>query len=72
MHVHAQHTDRELLPDIIGRVLDRHQQRLASRRAAWSEHVATAREFRAAERMASAADRTANRSCTIDVGGYEL
>lgn len=73
MHVQAQQTDRDLLPDIIGRVLDRHDQRLASRSDAWREHVAKARAFRAAgERMTAATAHTADRSRTIDVNGYEL
>jgi conjugative relaxase-like TrwC/TraI family protein len=73
MHVQARQADRDVLPDIIGRVLDRHDQRLASRSDAWCEHAAKAREFRAAgDRMMSAADRTADRFRTIDVDGYEL
>jgi hypothetical protein len=73
MHVEARQTDREQLPDVIGRLLDRHDQRLISRADAWRQHIAQARDFRAAgERMMSAADRTADRSRAKDVGGLEL
>lgn len=48
-------------------------QRLISRADAWRQHIAQARDFRAAgERMMSAADRTADRSRAKDVGGLEL
>jgi hypothetical protein len=73
MHVEAQRTGRALLPNTIGRLLDRHDQRLIARAEAWREHAAAARGFRAAsERMMSAADRTADRSREIDVVGLEL
>jgi hypothetical protein len=73
MHVEAQQTDRALLPDTIGRLLDRHGQRLIARAEAWRQHASAARGFRAAgERMMSAADQTADRSRAIDVVGLEL
>jgi ATP-dependent exoDNAse (exonuclease V) alpha subunit len=73
MHVQAQLTDRALLPDTIGRLLDRHDQRLIARAEAWRQHAAAARGFRAAGvRMMSAADRTADRSRAIGVSSLEL
>jgi hypothetical protein len=70
VHVQAQQTDRELLPAIIGRVLDRHEQRLRSRGIAWSQHTTSARDFRAAyERLAAAAPSTGRGR---DIGGFEL
>jgi ATP-dependent exoDNAse (exonuclease V) alpha subunit len=73
MHVEAQQTGRALLPDTIGRLLDRHDQRLIARAEAWRQHAAAARDFRATgERMMSAADRIADRSRAIDVGGLDL
>jgi conjugative relaxase-like TrwC/TraI family protein len=73
MHLEARQADRGLLPAAIQGVLDRHDQRLIARAEAWRQHAATARDFRAAgERMMSAADRTANRSRAMDVGGLEL
>ena len=70
MHVEAQQTDRELLPDIIGRVLDRHDQRLASRQEAWRQHTAAARDFSAAyERMLGVLPN-ADRGRHLD--GFEL
>ena len=73
MHVQSQRGSRDLVPDVIRRALDDQDQRLASRTDAWREHVAKARNFRAAyERMTSAADRTADRSRTVEVDGLEL
>jgi hypothetical protein len=73
MHVEAQQTDGALLPDTVGRVLDRHGQRIIARAEAWRQHAAAARDFRAAgDRMMFAADRTADRSHATDVGGLEL
>ena len=45
MHAEAEHTDRELLPDIVGRLLDRHDARRAARRQAWRDHTAAQRAF---------------------------
>ena len=45
MHAEAERTDRELLPDIIGRLLTRHDARRAARRQAWREHTAAQRAF---------------------------
>jgi conjugative relaxase-like TrwC/TraI family protein len=73
MHLEAQLAGRELLPDAVSQLLDRHDQRLTCRAEQWRKRAATARDFRAAgERMMSAADRTADRSRTRDVGGLEL
>jgi conjugative relaxase-like TrwC/TraI family protein len=72
-HLEAHRADRELLPAAIQRVLDRHDQRLTARAEAWRQHAATARDFRGAgERMMSAADRTADRSRAMGVGGVEI
>ena len=45
MHAEAEHTDRELLPEIVGRLLDRHDARRAARRQAWRDHTAAQRAF---------------------------
>jgi 3D (Asp-Asp-Asp) domain-containing protein len=70
MHVEAQQTDRELLPDTIGRVLDRHEKRLLSRAGAWGQHITSARDFRAAHEHMAAAVPTAGRG--RDIGGLEF
>ena len=63
MHTEPQQTDREMLPDIVSQLLDRHDQRHAARREAWRRHSAAARDFRAAYvRLTAATDRTAERS----------
>jgi hypothetical protein len=70
MHVEANRTDRERLPDLIRRVLDRSDERLTSRRDAWREHTAAARNFHAAyERMAASIPSA---GCSRDIGGLEL
>ena len=66
MHVEAQQTDRELLPDIIRGVLERDDQRLISRGDAWRQHAATARGFRATFTRLTAAAASAGRGCDID------
>ncbi|MBJ7336053.1 MAG: AAA family ATPase [Mycolicibacterium sp.] len=69
LHAEAQQTDRVLLPDLIGRALDRHDERQASRSDAWHRHVEQAKSYRAAyERMTSAVDR----SRTVGIDGFEL
>jgi hypothetical protein len=70
MHVQARQTDRELLPDILRRILDRHDQRLTSRAEAWRQHEAAATEFRAAYERMTADLPSAQRGHHI--GGLEL
>jgi hypothetical protein len=70
VHVEAQQTDLELLPDTIRQLLDRHDQRLTSRAEEWRQHAAMARDFRAAyERMTVS---THSASHVRDIGGLEL
>lgn len=45
MHAEAEHTNRELLPDIVGRMLDRHDARRTARRQAWHQQTAAQRAF---------------------------
>lgn len=45
MHAEAEHTDRALLPDIVGRLLDHHDARRAARHQAWREQAAAQRAF---------------------------
>jgi hypothetical protein len=72
MHAEAEHTDRQLLPDIVGRLLDRHDARRASRRQTWRDHTATQRAFyKRYERFAADIGRAAERG--MDRGyGLEL
>jgi hypothetical protein len=73
MHAEAQQTDRELLPDIVSQLLDRHDQRRAARSEAWRHDTTAARAFQAGyERMMTAAEHTADRSRGLDVDGLEL
>ena len=53
MHAEAERTARDLLPDIVGQLLERHDQRRAARRAAWRDYNGAARTRDAAyQRMA--------------------
>jgi hypothetical protein len=70
MHVAAQQTDRELLPNTIRRVLDRHDQRLISRAGVWRKQNAAARDFRAAYERIGAAMPSADRGRCVE--GLEL
>jgi hypothetical protein len=69
-HAEAQQTDRELLPDIIGRVLDRHDQRLSARASVWHKQVSAAQAFRAAYEGMVADIPSAARAHRV--GGLEL
>ncbi len=53
MHAETERTPRELLPDIVAQLLERHDQRRAARREAWRQHIAADRAREAAyERFA--------------------
>jgi hypothetical protein len=72
MHAEAECTERELLPDIIGRLLDRHDARLAARRQDWREHTAAQRAFyeryqRLAADIGRAADRGKGRGYGLEL-----
>jgi conjugative relaxase-like TrwC/TraI family protein len=72
MHAEAQRTDREVLPEIVGRLLDRHDSRRAACRQAWRDHTAAQRAFyERYERLAADIERAAERG--MDRGyGLEL
>lgn len=62
MRAEAEGTERELLPDIIGRLLDRHDARRAARHQDWREHTAAQRAFSERyERLAAGIGRAAER-----------
>ena len=70
MHAEAERTDRGLLPDVVGRLLDRHDARRAARHQTWRHHTAAHRAFyERYERLA------ANIGCASERGmdlGYGL
>lgn len=72
MHAEAEQTDRELLPNIVGRLLARHDGRRDARRRALREHSAAQRGFyERYERLAADLERAAERG--MDRGyGLEL
>jgi hypothetical protein len=73
MHAEAARTDRELLPDMVQRLLDRHDQRRVARNEMWRQNIAQARVHQAAyKRMADTTERTAERSRGLDLEGLEL
>jgi hypothetical protein len=70
MHVEARHTDRELLPNIIRRVLEGHDQRQLSRQVAWRNQTTHAKHWRANYERMVASIPSVGRS--RDIGGLEL
>jgi DNA repair ATPase RecN len=74
MHAEAEHTGRELLPERVAQLLDRHDSRRAARREAWRQYTAAERAWQAAyERMTAAADRSSERSRSRDQSyGFEV
>jgi conjugative relaxase-like TrwC/TraI family protein len=72
MHAEAERTDRELLPEIVARLLDLHAARRAARRQTWREHTATERAFyeryqRLAADIGRAADRGTDRGYGLEL-----
>jgi hypothetical protein len=74
MHAEAERIDRELLPPLVGALLDRNDERRATRRAAWRQHRAEARAREAAyERLTEATrDTTERAERERSVGGDSL
>jgi hypothetical protein len=74
MHAEAEHTGRELPPELVGQLLDRQDSRRAARRQAWRQYTAAERGWHAAyERIADAAERSTERSRRRDQSyGLEL
>lgn len=74
MHAEAERTDRDLVPAMVGALLDRHDQRRHDRRASWREHNAEARRRDAAyERLRQATQHSSQRAQERDRGeGLEL
>ena len=63
MHAEAEHTGRELLPELVSQLLDRQDSRRAARRQAWRQYTAAERGWHAAyERIADTAERSTERS----------
>lgn len=58
MHVEANRTDRDLLPDPVVDVLRRNDQRIAARRAVWKAHQDTGQAIRAAYNRMTEKTRT--------------
>ena len=72
MHAEAERTERQLLPEAVAEVIQRHDARRSARMAVWRAHVKTAQAWRAGhERMAAAASTRAA-GMDFDAGGLEL
>jgi hypothetical protein len=75
MHTEAERTDRELLPPLVGALLDRNDERRAARRSAWRQYSGRSRACEAAnERLTRATRATAERATERErsVGGDSL
>lgn len=72
MHAEAEHTDRELLPEIVAQLLERHEAHRTARRQTWREHAAAQRAFheryeRLVADMESAAERGMDRGYGLEL-----
>jgi hypothetical protein len=72
VHAEAERTDRELLPEIVDRLLARHGARHAARRQTWRKHTAAQRAFyeryqRLAADIGRAADRGMDRAYGLEL-----
>ena len=73
MHAEAERTERHLLPQAIGDLLERNEHRRRARGALWREHTAARQAWSAAyERMAAAAEASRDTGIDLDAGGLEL
>jgi hypothetical protein len=77
MHAEAERADRQLLPAIVGALLDRNDERGAARQATWRQHSAQARNREAAyQRFMDATRQTseqaAERQQSADGDSLEL
>ncbi|EFG78672.1 hypothetical protein HMPREF0591_1403, partial [Mycobacterium parascrofulaceum ATCC BAA-614] len=74
MHAEAERTDRDLLPPVVGALLDRHDRRRAHRLSGWRQHHAQARARDAAyQRLRDATYRSRRHGRERDRGdGLEL
>jgi conjugative relaxase-like TrwC/TraI family protein len=64
MHAEAERTDRDLLPPLVGAVLDRNDGRRAARRTAWRQHNVQARARQAAHERLSILTRNTTARAT--------
>jgi hypothetical protein len=71
MHAEAERTERDLLPEVVAEVIERHEARRRARHTAWQAQVKTAQAWQGGhERMAAAAQ---TRTAGIDLdAGLEL
>jgi hypothetical protein len=77
MHAEAERTDRELLPAVVGALLDRNDERRARRSEAWRQDRAQARSRDAAfERIIATSrdtsEQTAERTRSVEGDSLEL
>lgn len=73
MHAEAERTDRDLLPPVVGALLDRHDQRRAHRLSGWRQHHAQARARDAAyQRLRDATRHSRQHGRERDRGGDGL
>ena len=77
MHAEAERTDRDLLPALVGGLLDRNDERRTARQHAWRQYSAEARARDAAYQritatLGEAAERSTERARNADGPGLEL
>jgi uncharacterized membrane protein len=72
MHAETERTERRLLPDVVGELLQRHEQRRRVRRASWNVHVKAAESWRSRSERIAAEAATRSAGVDIDAAGLEM
>jgi hypothetical protein len=70
MHAEAERTEHRLLPEVVGELLQRHEQRRRVRRAVWNTHLEAAEAWRNGRELIAAAIE--NRSHSVELSGRGL
>jgi hypothetical protein len=72
MHTEAERTERHLLPQVVGDLLHRHEQRRYTRRAAWNAHLETAEVWRSRSERIAVEAPTRTVGVDIETAGLEM
>jgi hypothetical protein len=72
MHAEAERTEHHLLPEVVGELLQRHEQRRRVRRAAWDTHLKAAEGWRSRSERISVEAATRTAGVDIDAAGLEM
>ena len=68
MHAEAERTERDLLPEVVAEVIERHEARRRTRHTAWQAQVKTAQAWQAGHERMAAAAQTRTAGIDLDAG----